>query len=67
MAEPAIPTTMKAAVIEELGKVVIKEVPVPVPEDGQILVKIEATPINPSDQLFIDGNKRCSSTSTSFS
>eukprot|EP01133_Synstelium_polycarpum_P021687 gene21688-26058_t len=38
-----IPTTMKAAVVEQLGQpLVLREVPVPVPGPGQILVRTEA-------------------------
>ena len=38
-----IPTTMKAAVVEQLGQpLVLRDVPVPVPGPGQILVKTEA-------------------------
>src|SRR5450830_1724414 len=37
------PTTMKAAVVEQLGQpLVLRDVPVPVPGPGQILVKTEA-------------------------
>ena len=37
------PTTMKAAVVEQLGQpLVLREVPVPVPGPGQILVRTEA-------------------------
>jgi NADPH:quinone reductase-like Zn-dependent oxidoreductase len=52
-----IPSTMKALVLKEFnGKPLIEELPVPEPGKGQILVKIHASPINPSDHHFIYGN-----------
>jgi len=51
-----IPTTMKAVVLEEFGKPpVVKTVDVPKPGKGQILVKINSSPINPSDNSFLRG------------
>jgi hypothetical protein len=47
---------MRAVVLEEFGKkLVVKEIPIPQPGPGQVLVKMEASPINPSDLAFFDG------------
>lgn len=50
---------MKAAVwegfINKIPIVTVKEVEVPVPKSGEVLVKVLAAPINPSDQLFVKG------------
>lgn len=47
---------MRAVVLEEFGKkLVVKEIPIPKPGPGQVLVKMEASPINPSDLSFFDG------------
>jgi NADPH:quinone reductase len=49
-----IPSTMKAVIIEKLGgPLSIQSVEVPQPKDDEILVKIEATTINPSDSMLI--------------
>ncbi len=41
---------MKAVQIEkETGKLIVREVPVPRPGKGEVLVKVSAAPINPSD------------------
>ncbi len=49
--------TMKAIVLEEYGKpAVVKEVPIPVPKSGQVLIRVEAAPINPSDTSNLKGN-----------
>lgn len=48
---------MKAAVVREFGKpLVIEEVPVPVPSDNQILVKIEASGVCHTDLHAADGD-----------
>lgn len=51
----AAPTTTKAVVLVEKGKVEIREVPVPKLIDGHILVKVNAVGINPTDWKSIDG------------
>lgn len=44
------PLIMKAVFLEKpAGKLIAKEVPVPEPGPGEVLVKIAAAPINPSD------------------
>mmetsp|Transcript_16729 Transcript_16729/g.25280 ORF Transcript_16729/g.25280 Transcript_16729/m.25280 type:complete len:357 (+) Transcript_16729:86-1156(+) len=50
-----IPTTMKRLVVTKPGKDVascqieVEEVPVPKPKSGEVLVKVIAAPVNPSD------------------
>lgn len=47
---------MKAVVLEEFGKpVVIKEIDIPTPGAGEVLIRVEASPINPSDAMFLKG------------
>lgn len=49
--------TMKAAVVHEFGKPLkIEEVPVPTPNDDQILVKIEASGVCHTDLHAADGD-----------
>ena len=49
--------TMKAAVVHEFGKpLVIEEVPIPVPGDGQILVKVEACGVCHTDLHAANGD-----------
>lgn len=47
---------MQAVVIEENGNLTVGQVPVPKPGDGQVLLKIGAAPINPSDLGFLQGS-----------
>jgi NADPH:quinone reductase-like Zn-dependent oxidoreductase len=47
---------MIAAVMEEpLAPLVIRRVPLPVPGKGEVLVKMEAAPLNPSDLSMLTG------------
>jgi len=47
---PSIPTTMQAIQLDEPnGKIMFREIPVPRPQAGQVLVRMAASPINPSD------------------
>ena len=46
---------MKAIVLRGLNEIFVEEVPIPVPGNGEVLVKIEAAPINPSDLAFLMG------------
>ena len=47
---------MKAAFQKEaLGKIYIKEVDLPTPGPGEVLVRMEYSPINPSDLSFLQG------------
>lgn len=53
----SIPKTMKAAVSKEYGKpLIIEEVPVPKPKEGEILVKIEACGVCHTDLHAVDGD-----------
>lgn len=48
--------TQKSAQVVEVGKpLVVREVPIPKPQEGELLIKIEATTINPSDRLQLEG------------
>ena len=58
-----IPKNMRAVVLEEyhddvaaaIGGLKVRERPVPTPRRGQVLVRIEAAPCNPSDLLLLQG------------
>ncbi len=53
-----LPKTMKAAVLRDYtgtSGLYVEERPVPQLKRGQVLVKVHASPINPSDMLFIQG------------
>ena len=48
---------MMASVMEEpLAPLVFREMPLPVPGKGEVLVKIEAAPVNPSDLSLLSGS-----------
>jgi NADPH:quinone reductase len=57
------PQKMRALVLDEyreniadaLSSLQVRELPVPAPEKGQVLVRIEAAPCNPSDLLLLQG------------
>jgi NADPH2:quinone reductase len=55
----AIPATMRAVLLRDYeggpDSITVDEVPVPHPGPGQVLVKIAASPVNPSDLAFIKG------------
>lgn len=54
----SLPKTMKAAVLhayEGASALKVEERPLPTPRAGEVLVKIVAAPINPSDVMFIQG------------
>src|SRR5215510_4342990 len=55
-----LPTTMRAVQLQDYnGKpdsLRVAEVPVPRPGPGEVLVKVFASPVNPSDLMFITGN-----------
>lgn len=50
---------MRAVVIEQYGEpgavLTVRELPVPEPKRGEVLVKLAASPINPSDLSFVAG------------
>lgn len=54
-----LPSTMRAVIIEDyatgIDHVKSVERPTPTPEAGEVLVKIAAAPINPSDLAFVQG------------
>lgn len=49
----ALPATMKALLLEGPAQISVKELPLPKPADGEVLIKVMAAPINPSDIYFI--------------
>jgi NADPH2:quinone reductase len=55
----ALPSTMRAVQVRDYnGKpesIVVSEVPVPRPGPGEVLVRVFASPINPSDLMFLRG------------
>ncbi len=57
---PKLPKTMTAAVLTRYGTataaITIEQRPMPRPKIGQVLVKIAASPINPSDLMFLAGD-----------
>ncbi len=60
----SIPKTMRAIVLEQyhaqvadaIRSLKVEERPVPTPRRGQVLVRIEAAPCNPSDLLLLQGS-----------
>lgn len=51
-----IPETMQAVQLEEEGgKLNIRQIPIPKPGPGEVLIRMAASPINPSDLGFIRG------------
>lgn len=58
-----LPSTMKAVMTTEKGKVQVISVPVPLPEPGQVLLKMSYAPVNPSDVYHALGEYRSASKS----
>jgi NADPH:quinone reductase len=56
----SIPETMLAVQLHDYegtpGNLTVAQVPVPRPGPGEVLVKVFASPLNPSDLMFITGN-----------
>src|SRR6516225_233860 len=56
----SLPATMRAVQLRDYegkpGSLTVAEVPVPRPGPGEVLVKVFASPVNPSDLMFITGN-----------
>lgn len=51
-----VPERMRAVQLYEYdGQLHVVELPVPVPADGEVLVRVAAAPINPSDAMFTRG------------
>lgn len=48
MFDSEIPKEMKAVIVQGNASATVKEVPVPKPELGQILVKVEDVALNPT-------------------
>lgn len=46
---------MRAIVLKGPNDFSLQEMPIPVPRAGQVLIRIEASPINPSDIVFLKG------------
>lgn len=49
---------MRAVVLQEFGNpsaLTVKTIPIPQPMKGQVLVRMEASPINPGDLVFLNG------------
>lgn len=55
MVEAAAPKDQWAIQVYGNGKWEVERIPIPRPASGQVLVKIECAPINPSDTYFIAG------------
>src|SRR5260370_20765411 len=57
---PPLPVIMRTLQIKDYdgkpGSLTVVEVPVPRPGPGEVLVKVFASPVNPSDLMFITGN-----------
>jgi trans-2-enoyl-CoA reductase len=55
----AVPDTMRQVVHRRYGRPAevaeVDTVPVPVPQEGQLLVRLEAAPINPAELLMFEG------------
>lgn len=44
---------MKAIVLDGPLKFSVQELPIPRPASGEVLIKVMAAPINPSDLIFL--------------
>lgn len=56
MVNTSIPSTMQAVQIDEPnGPLTLREIPVPQPKKGQVLVRMAAAPINPTDFNSLTG------------
>src|SRR5215467_12478060 len=57
---PPLPATMRAVQVKAYdgkpGSLTVAELPVPRPGPGEVLVRVAASPVNPSDLMFITGN-----------
>jgi NADPH:quinone reductase-like Zn-dependent oxidoreductase len=57
---PTLPAAMLAVQLHDYegtpGNLTVAQVPVPRPGPGEVLVKVFASPVNPSDLMFITGN-----------
>src|SRR5512136_1889234 len=52
-----LPKSMQAVLLDQLGgSPMIGQLPIPTPGPGQVLIRMAATPINPSDLGFLQGS-----------
>ena len=59
MTQAQIPDQMTAVVLDSYSgaeALRVEQCPVPKPRQDEVLVKVAASPINPSDLAFLDGN-----------
>jgi len=52
---PEIPETMRALMLADRDRLELQELPVPRPGPGQMLVRMAASPVNPSDLMTVKG------------
>jgi NADPH:quinone reductase-like Zn-dependent oxidoreductase len=53
----SIPEKMQAVQLDESeGSVSVRQIPIPRPGPGEVLIRMAASPINPSDLFFLQGN-----------
>lgn len=53
----SLKTTMKALVLEDFKTPAsLKVIEIPVPRNGEVLIRVESAPINPSDLAFLKGH-----------
>jgi len=59
MGKPAVPAQMEALVLASYGPppfpLGVETRPVPMPGNGQVLIRVTASPVNPSDLHFLEG------------
>ena len=59
MPEGVIPAKMRALVLKDFawttGSLAVAEIPTPTPGPGQVLVRMAAAPVNPTDLSFLSG------------
>ncbi|CAD8155077.1 unnamed protein product [Paramecium pentaurelia] len=48
---------MKSLYIEDNVSINLKDIPIPQPSNGQVLIKVEYAPVNPFDKEFLNGYK----------
>jgi len=55
MEKAAIPEEQWAVISPSKGKLQVAKIPVPKPVSGQILIKVDSAPLNPSDLYCMKG------------